>query len=162
MMEKHLRTIIEAQLNDCSLRYHLATLLSRHIGRLPWQYTSSIFVCDTALNHNVRLKQQVETCNFASAYALLLLSRFNINTSCPAAGRYRRSFRFSYKSSSRYRLSLMPLLTRLAAFLALWQFYFAGVVLAQDDNSNNVTLCGVSDFYNSTSLPYSCTYQQRW
>ncbi|KAK5954548.1 hypothetical protein OHC33_004270 [Knufia fluminis] len=39
--------------------------------------------------------------------------------------------------------------------LATWQLQFQ-VVRAQDyDNPNNVTLCGESDFYNSTTLPYS-------
>ncbi|KAK5077147.1 hypothetical protein LTS08_006163 [Lithohypha guttulata] len=50
----------------------------------------------------------------------------------------------------------MPdLLTGFIALLATWQLCFARVVRAQDDNPNNVTLCGVSDFYNSTAVPYS-------
>jgi len=51
---------------------------------------------------------------------------------------------------------MSSLLAGFTALLAIWQLQIQ-IVLAQDyDNSNNVTLCGESDFYNSTSLPYSC------
>lgn len=51
----------------------------------------------------------------------------------------------------------MPTLTGFIALFALWQLSFIQIALAQDDNPNNVTLCGVSDFYNSTTLSYSCS-----
>lgn len=65
----------------------------------------------------------------------------------------------------------MPsLLTGFTALLVAWLIQIR-VVLAQDggnydpgqssgqswgNDPNNITLCGESDFYNSTSLPYSC------
>lgn len=63
----------------------------------------------------------------------------------------------------------MPsLLTGFVALLVGWLVQFRGV-LAQDGNhydggdnwgsdSNNVTMCGESDFYNSTAYPYSCEF----
>jgi hypothetical protein len=41
----------------------------------------------------------------------------------------------------------------LALLLTVWQ---AQVAHAQDHDQNK-NLCGTSDFYNSTSIPYSCT-----